>query len=51
VTFINECADKKGTQSHYKVITIDPFNVTEEDALSIRELFKTGKNNKGTRLP
>lgn len=39
VTFINQ--DKKGK---YKVIDVDPFNVTEEDALQLRQLFKDGTN-------
>jgi hypothetical protein len=43
VTFINEkqAADKKPV---YKVVTVDPFNVTEENALQLRQLFKDGKN-------
>ena len=46
VTFINEkeVGNKKGTKTNYKVITVDPFNVTEEDALTLRQLFKDGKN-------
>lgn len=44
VTFINENEGKRGTQSYYKVVTVNPFNVTQEDALTIRELFKSGKN-------
>ena len=28
----------------YKVIQVDPFNVTEEDALNIKNLFKDGDN-------
>ncbi|MDF2889824.1 MAG: hypothetical protein K0R80_191 [Clostridia bacterium] len=46
VTFINErvIGDKKGTQTYYKVVTVDPFNVTEEDALTLRQLFLDGKN-------
>jgi hypothetical protein len=45
VTFINEKAagNKKGAKTDYKVITVDPFNVSEEDALTIRQLFKDGK--------
>ncbi len=38
VTFINE---KNGK---YKVIHVDPFNVTEQDALQLRQLFKNGNN-------
>lgn len=46
VTFINEkeVGNKKGTKTNYKVITVDPFNVTDEDALTLRQLFKDGKN-------
>jgi hypothetical protein len=46
VTFINEkqVGNKKGVKTNYKVITVDPFNVTEEDALQVRQLFKEGKN-------
>lgn len=46
VTFINEkeVGNKKGAKTNYKVITVDPFNVTEEDALTLRQLFKNGKN-------
>ncbi|MEH7495014.1 peptidase M6 [Neobacillus niacini] len=46
VTFINEkeVGNKKGAKTNYKVITVDPFNVTEEDALTLRQLFKDGKN-------
>ncbi|MDF2610415.1 MAG: peptidase [Lachnospiraceae bacterium] len=43
VTFINETVDKKG-QSEYKVVTVEPFTITEEDALNVKQLFKTGKN-------
>lgn len=38
VTFINESKDGK-----YKVIDIDPFNITEEDAIQLRQLFQSGK--------
>jgi hypothetical protein len=46
VTFINEkqVGNKKDVKTNYKVITVDPFNVTEEDALQVRQLFKEGKN-------
>ncbi|SEN44722.1 Immune inhibitor A peptidase M6 [Mesobacillus persicus] len=46
VTFINEkeVGKKKGAKTNYKVITVDPFNVTDEDALQLRQLFKDGKN-------
>ncbi|GGD03785.1 hypothetical protein GCM10007216_38040 [Thalassobacillus devorans] len=39
VTFINE--KKNGG---YRVLHVDPFDVTEEDALELRQLFKDGKN-------
>lgn len=46
VTFINEkeVGNKNGKKTNYKVITVDPFNVTEKDALSLRQLFQDGKN-------
>jgi hypothetical protein len=46
VTFINEreVGNKKGTKTKHKVVTVDPFNVTEEDALQLRQLFQNGKN-------
>jgi len=46
VTFINEreVGNKKGAKTNYKVITVDPFNVTEENALQLRQLFKDGNN-------
>lgn len=46
VTFINEkeVGNKKGAKTNYKVITVDPFNVTETDALELRQLFQNGKN-------
>ncbi|WP_156319720.1 choice-of-anchor J domain-containing protein [Bacillus sp. FJAT-18017] len=46
VTFINETevGNKKGAKTNYKVITVDPFNVTEKDALTLRQLFQNGKN-------
>lgn len=46
VTFINEkeVGNKKGAKTNYKVITVNPFNVTEEDALNLRQLFQNGKN-------
>ncbi|WP_257967938.1 immune inhibitor A [Peribacillus deserti] len=42
VTFINETV--KGKKTHTKVITVDPFNVTDQKALELRQLFKEGKN-------
>lgn len=46
VTFINEkeVGNKKGVKTNYKVITVDPFNVTETEALNLKQLFKDGKN-------
>lgn len=46
VTFINEreVGNGKGTKTNYKVMEVDPFNVTDRDALSLRQLFKHGKN-------
>lgn len=39
VTFVNE-----SEQGIYKVEHIDPFNITEEDALNLKQLFKSGTN-------
>ncbi|WLD93291.1 choice-of-anchor J domain-containing protein [Alkalihalobacillus sp. AL-G] len=46
VTFINEreVGNNNGAKLKHKVVTVDPFNVTEEDALQLRQLFKNGKN-------
>jgi hypothetical protein len=46
ITFINEreIGNKKGKKTNYKVITVDPFNITEENALTLRQLFQDGKN-------
>lgn len=46
VTFINEkeVGNKNGKKTNYKVVTVDPFNVTEQDALTLRQLFQDGKN-------
>jgi len=46
VTFINEkeVGNKNGKKTNYKVITVNPFNVTEQDALTLRQLFKDGRN-------
>jgi len=46
VTFINEreVGNKNGRKTNYKVITVDPFNITEQDALQLRQLFQDGKN-------
>lgn len=39
VTFVN-----KDEHGKYKVKHVDPFNVTDEDALQLRQLFKKGTN-------
>ncbi|TYR75950.1 peptidase M6 [Rossellomorea vietnamensis] len=46
VTFINErtVGKGKGAKTKYKVHHVEPFNVTEEDALQLRQLFKDGNN-------
>lgn len=46
VTFINEkeVGKNKGKKMNYKVINVDPFNVTQQDALTLRQLFHDGKN-------
>ncbi|WP_201763560.1 M6 family metallopeptidase [Chengkuizengella marina] len=45
VTFINERKyGKNDSKSKYRVINVEPFNVTDEDALEIRRLFKNGTN-------
>lgn len=47
VTFINEkvkANGKKSSGNEFTVITVDPFNVTEVDALTIKKLFKDGNN-------
>ncbi len=46
VTFINEktVGNKAGQKETYKVVTVDPFNVTEENALQLKQLFQEGKN-------
>lgn len=43
-TFINErlVGKGKGAKTNYKVVEVDPFNVTDQDALSLRQLFKDG---------
>ncbi|MDZ5473507.1 immune inhibitor A [Bacillus sp. 31A1R] len=43
VTFINEKTVGKN-KTNYKVIHVDPFNVTDEKALELRQLFKDGKS-------
>lgn len=46
VTFINEkeVGTKNGIKTNYRVITVDPFDITEMDALILRQLFQDGKN-------
>lgn len=46
VTFINEtqAGSNNGSKTNYKIVTVEPFNVTEEDALQLRQLFQDGKN-------
>jgi len=45
VTFVNEKPLGNGKkETLYRVHNVDPFNVTEEDALQLRQLFKDGKN-------
>lgn len=44
VTFINERKNEETEQLYYNVITVEPFNVTEEDALILRQLFHDGNN-------
>jgi bacillopeptidase F (M6 metalloprotease family) len=46
VTFINEkeIGNKNGNKTDYKVVTVDPFNVSENDALTLRQLLQDGKN-------
>ncbi|MDC3415882.1 choice-of-anchor J domain-containing protein [Aquibacillus salsiterrae] len=42
VTFINEREASSGTK--FRTVTVDPFHVTEEDALQLRQLFQNGRN-------
>ncbi|MFS1514192.1 peptidase M6 [Chengkuizengella sp. SCS-71B] len=45
VTFINERnVGEDGKHTKYKVVDVEPFNVTEEKALELRQLFKDGTN-------
>ncbi|WP_339063914.1 peptidase M6 [Tepidibacillus marianensis] len=45
VTFINEKTLGNGKKDTlYRVHNVNPFDVTEEDALQLRQLFKEGKN-------
>lgn len=43
VSFINERTIGNG-KTNYQVVNVEPFNVTEEDALELRQLFKDGTN-------
>lgn len=44
MTFINE-EIKKGKKTKYKVITVDPFSVTDTDVLNLKKLFSKDENN------
>lgn len=46
VTFINErvVGNGKGQKTNTRVIEVDPFNVTDEDALQLNQLFQEGRN-------
>lgn len=46
VSFINErvVGNGKGQKTNTKVIEVDPFNVTQENALQLNQLFQNGKN-------
>lgn len=44
VTFINEKFMGNGKKAHYKVLNIDPFNITEKDAEQLKGFFNTGTN-------
>lgn len=45
LTFINEKAFGKGnSKQEYSVLNIDPMNVTEADAIQLREFFSGGNN-------
>ncbi|WP_105616276.1 immune inhibitor A domain-containing protein [Vallitalea okinawensis] len=45
VTFINQKSLGKGNNnSNYKVLSIDPFDVTEADAITLKEFFSGGNN-------
>lgn len=46
VTFINEriSKGKKGLNTNYKILTIEPFDVTKEEALTLQQFFSNGNN-------
>ena len=45
VTFINEKSLGQGNNDqYYRVLNIDPFNVTEADAIMLKDFFSGGKN-------
>lgn len=45
VTFVNEKYTNKGTDpQHYQVKTIDPLNITQEDAKEIQKFLSSGNN-------
>lgn len=44
VTFINEKSNGNGKKSHYKVLNIDPFKITEQDSVQLKGFFNTGTN-------
>ncbi|WP_066504654.1 immune inhibitor A domain-containing protein [Abyssisolibacter fermentans] len=45
VSFINKrTVGKNGKNTLYKVVNVEPFNINEEDALELRQLFKDGEN-------
>lgn len=46
VIFINERIVGKGNgqRINYNVVTVDPFNVTEENAIMLKQLFQDGNN-------
>ncbi|MTI66949.1 MAG: peptidase M6 [Firmicutes bacterium] len=45
VSFINEKSLGKGNnKQNYRVLNIDPFNITEKDTLQLKEFFSGGNN-------
>ncbi|MFC0272386.1 peptidase M6 [Metabacillus herbersteinensis] len=47
VTFINKktVGKGKGAKTKYDVVSVEPFNLDEQDSLKLRQLFKDGKNH------
>ncbi|MGE5630832.1 MAG: choice-of-anchor J domain-containing protein, partial [Caulobacteraceae bacterium] len=45
VAFINEKTAGKSGNSHIKVLNIDPFNISEEDAITLRGYMNNGDNH------